>query len=236
MLYLVIPAYNEEANIKNVICEWHKELKNTLQNDAFKILVNDSGSTDNTHKILVDLKLKELEIISNTKKEHGAKLIALYNQAIKDGAEYIFQTDSDGQTNEKEFSAFYELRKNYDVILGYRKTRGDGKFRKFVERVVCILLWLFFGVKLRDANAPFRLMKASVLAKYMQHFAPDFNLPNIMLSAFFAKNNEKIHFIEISFKARNAGKNSINFWRIFKIGCKALVDFAKFKSVIKQDK
>ena len=180
--------------------------------------------------------LKELEIISNTQKQHGAKLISLYNQAIKDGAEWIFQTDSDGQTNEKEFAAFYELRNNYDVILGFRKVRGDGKFRKFVEKVVCFLLWLFFGVKLRDANAPFRLMKGCVLAKYMKYFDADFNLPNIMLSAFFAKKNEKIHFIEISFKARNAGKNSINFWRIFKIGCKALIDFAKFKAVIKQGK
>ena len=232
MLYLVIPAYNEEANIANVILSWHKALCEALGDEPFRILVNDSGSSDSTHKILQSLNLKELQIISNTHKAHGPKLIALYNSAINDNAEWVFQTDSDGQTNPSEFRAFWELRNEYDIILGYRKIRGDGKFRKFVENVVCALLWIFFGVRVRDANAPFRLMKVSILAKYMPNFALDFNLPNIILTAFFAKNNEKMCFREISFQARNAGKNSINFWRIFKIGCKALVDFAKFRVLI----
>lgn len=234
MLYLVIPAYNEEANIANVIIKWHKALRQSLQNEPFKILVNDSGSSDDTHKILKSINLKELQIISNTSKQHGPKLIALYNQAINESAKWVFQTDSDGQTNPSEFGAFWELRKKYDIILGYRKIRGDGKFRKFVEMVVCALLWIFFGVKVRDANAPFRLMRVSILQKYMRFFTPEFNLPNIILTAFFAKNNEKIIFKEISFKPRSAGKNSINFWRIFKIGCRALVDFAQFRAVIKK--
>lgn len=234
MLYLVIPAYNEEANITNVILSWHKALYEALGDEPFRILVNDSGSSDNTHKILESLNLQELQIISNTHKQHGPKLIALYNRAINDNAEWVFQTDSDGQTNPSEFRAFWELRDKYDIILGYRKIRGDGRFRKFVENVVCALLWIFFGVRVRDTNAPFRLMKVSVLSKYMRYFATDFNLPNIILTAFFAKNNEKMCFKEISFQPRKAGKNSINFWRIFKIGCKALVDFAKFRAVIKQ--
>lgn len=234
MLYLVIPAYNEEANIANVITAWYKALMQSLQNEPFKILVNDSGSSDSTHKILESLNLKELQIISNTHKQHGPKLIALYNQAISEDAKWVFQTDSDGQTNPSEFSVFWELRNEYDIILGYRKIRGDGKFRKFVEMVVCALLWVFFSVRVRDANAPFRLMRVSILAKYMRFFAPEFNLPNIILTAFFAKNNEKLFFKEIGFKSRTAGKNSINFWQIFKIGCIALIDFAKFRAVIKQ--
>lgn len=234
MLYLVIPAYNEQANIKAVVMQWHKALCEALGDESFRILVNDSGSNDSTREILENLHLQELQIISNTHKQHGPKLIALYNRAINDNVAWVFQTDSDGQTNPSEFRAFWELRDKYDIILGYRKIRGDGRFRKFVENVVCALLWVFFGVRVRDANAPFRLMKVSVLSKYMRYFAPDFNLPNIILTAFFAKNNEKMCFKEISFQSRKAGKNSINFWRIFKIGCKALVDFAKFRAVIKQ--
>lgn len=204
----------------------------------FKIIVNDSGSNDKTHEILLNLQaiLPRLEIVSDTAKAHGAKLIALYKKAVADDAEWIFQTDSDNQTNPLEFAPFWQLRGEFDAILGWRKVRGDGAWRKFIERVVCLLLFIFFGVKIKDANAPFRLMKTRLIAKYIEHFEPNFNIPNIVLTAFFAKNKEKITFREITFKSRTAGKNSINFKRIFKIGLKALVDFARFKKVIKNAK
>lgn len=41
----------------------------------------------------------------------------LYNYAIKMGVDYIFQTDSDGQTNASEFEKFWEMRNDYDAIL-----------------------------------------------------------------------------------------------------------------------
>lgn len=210
--------------------------RQTPKNPHFKIIINDSGSFDKTHEILLGLKAKfnELEIISDTPKEHGAKLIALYKFAINCGAKWIFQTDSDNQTNPLEFEAFWKEREKFDVILGYRKVRGDGAWRKFVERVVCVLLFVFFGTKIKDANAPFRLMKARILGKYLHIFKPNFNIPNIILSAFFVA-NERVKFIEISFKARNAGKNSINFWRIFKIGLKATKDFWAFRRILRDE-
>lgn len=156
--------------------------------DDFRLVIADSGSTDATHDILLTLKKEypQLEILTNTGKQHGPKLIALYNYAIEHGADYIFQTDSDGQTDPREFAQFWELRDRYDAILGYRKVRGDGKSRAFVEKVVCILLKIYFGVNVPDANVPFRLMKSAVVAKYMDYFAPEYNLPNIMLTTFFA--------------------------------------------------
>ncbi len=66
-------------------------------------------------------------------KSIGAKVIALYNYALSRGADYIFQTDSDGQTNEDEFEAFWDMRDEFDVILGYRYIRGDGKSRAFMN-------------------------------------------------------------------------------------------------------
>ena len=63
---------------------------------------------------------------------------------------------------------------------------GDGKIRAFVERVVCLLLGLYFHVSVPDANAPFRLMRAEVVAKYLPRMAADYNLPNIMLTTFFS--------------------------------------------------
>ena len=86
--------------------------------------------------------------------------------------DYIFQTDSDGQTNPAEFEQFWAVKEEYDAVIGNRVVRGDGKDRKFVENTVCFLLRLIFGVKVKDANAPFRLMKASLVPFSMAYLYP----------------------------------------------------------------
>ena len=185
-LFIVMPAYNEEETIEDVIMQWYPLLQGKSENS--RLVIADSGSVDRTHELLISLQKKYplLEILSNTEKQHGPKLIALYKYARDHGIDYVFQTDSDGQTNPKEFDSFWELRRQYDAILGNRTVRGDGKSRAFVEMVVCFLLRLYFGVRVPDANAPFRLMKVGVVAKYIDRFEDDYNLPNIMLTAFFS--------------------------------------------------
>ncbi len=228
-LYVVMPAYNEEENIENTIKQWYPILK--FGNKDSKIVIADAGSEDKTHEILVKLQKKypQLDIVSDSLKQHGPKVIYLYNYAIKKKADWIFQTDSDGQTNPDEFEAFWNDRNKYDLLLGNRVVRGDGKQRAFVEKTVCRLLKIYFKVKVPDANAPFRLMKASIVAKYIDKLPNDYNIPNIILTAYFKHNNEKIIFKEISFKPRQGGVNSINIPKIVKIGWKALADFRKFK-------
>ena len=228
-LYIVMPAYNEEEAIESVVRSWYPLLAGKAPES--RLVVADSGSTDGTHGILVRLQeeLPQLEILMDTGKGHGPKLISLYRLAVLAGADYVFQTDSDGQTDPAQFRAFWKLRKKYDAVLGCRRVRGDGRSRAFIERVVCILLRLYFGVRVPDANAPFRLMKSSVLGKYLDRFADDYNIPNIMLTAFFAHYGEKLAFREISFKPRQGGKNSLNIPGIAKIGWAALGDFSKFR-------
>lgn len=228
-LYLVMPAYNEEETIKEVVRQWYPVLKGKAGNS--RMVIADSGSSDNTHKILLLLKEEypQLEILENTMKQHGPKLIALYKYAKMQEIDYVFQTDSDGQTNPAEFDAFWDLRNDYDAILGHRNVRGDGKSRAFVEHIVCFLLKIFFGVNVPDANAPFRLMKVDIVNKYINRFRDDYNLPNIMLTAYFAYYKEKLFFKEVSFKPRQGGVNSINIPQIVKIGWKALGDFQSFK-------
>ena len=134
--------------------------------------------------------------------------------------------------NKGQIIYFWQLRSQYDGILRHRNARGDGKSRVFVEYVVCFLLKLYFGVNIPDANAPFRLMKADMVKKHLYRLPPDYNIPNIMLTAYFAYYNEKIIFKTISFQARQKGKNSINIPRIIKIGWKALGDFRQLKKEI----
>lgn len=185
-LYIVMPAYNEEENIEAVVKAWYPVLSGK---DALsRIVIADSGSKDSTHSILQNMQKKypQLDILEDTDKQHGPKVIALYKYAIKNGADYVFQTDSDGQTDPDEFDAFWQLRNQYDAILGHRNVRGDGKARAFVEYVVCFLLRCVFGVKVPDANAPFRLMKCDLVEKYIDRLPENYNIPNIMFTTFFA--------------------------------------------------
>lgn len=84
-LYIVMPAYNEEANIRSVVEEWYPHIVDKGADS--RLVIADSGSTDRTHAILLKLQKKypRLEILSETGKQHGPKLMALYKYAIRVG-------------------------------------------------------------------------------------------------------------------------------------------------------
>lgn len=233
-LYIVMPAYNEESNIETVVTQWYPVLAGKGENS--KIVIADSGSTDSTHEILKGLQQKypNIELLTQTGRQHGPKLMALYDYAIRHKADYIFQTDSDGQTDCREFAHFWELRERYDAVIGKRTARQDGKARIFVEKVVCFLLYLYFGIHVPDANAPFRLMKTGLVEKYLCRLPLDYNVPNIMLTSYFAYYKENFTFEEITFKPRQGGASSINIVNIIKAGWHALHDFNLFKKDMKR--
>ena len=238
-LFIVIPAYNESENIESCVEDWYPVIEKRIKEGFInsRLVIIDDGSKDNTYEILKELANTRPYLTPLTKPNggHGSTVLYGYKYAIDNHADYVFQTDSDGQTNPKEFEEFWNCRDKYDAIIGNRVKRGDGKSRKFVENTVCFLLRLYFGVKVEDANAPFRLMKASLLSKYIDRFPKDYNLPNIMFTTFFIYYNEKVKFIPISFKPREKGTNTINIKRIIKIGFKALSDFRNFKKDMKND-
>lgn len=228
-LYIVIPAYNEEDNIEKVVIDWYPIVEKYGRDS--KLLIIDDGSKDLTYQKLMKLADSRSALIVQTKKNggHGETVLYGYNYALEHGADYIFQTDSDGQTDPGEFELFWDIREKYDVILGNRQIRGDGKTRAFVEQVVCFLLRLYWGIKIPDANAPFRLMKASIIKKYLNKLPEGYNLPNIMLTAYFVYYKENVCFVEITFNPRQGGENSVNILRIIRIGWRALYDFGKLR-------
>lgn len=233
-LYVVLPAYNEEANIVDVVNEWYPVLDG--KSEESRMVIADGGSTDNTLQILYDLQKSypKLEVFSKPGTDHGTKLIFLYDYAIKQKADYIFQTDSDGQTRAEEFEQFWNLRNEYEAILGNRSDREDGQSRVIVENVLRFILRLFFGAKIPDANAPFRLMKTELVKKYIYSLPVDYNLPNAMLAAYFDCFHENVKYLYVTFRPRQGGKNYINIRRIFKIGWGSLGSFYKFRKDMKK--
>ena len=235
-LFIVIPAYNEQENIEELVSEWYPVIDDKPEGSGL-IIIND-GSTDNTGAVLSGIKgsYPKLTVINKKNGGHGSAVLCGYRYAVDNGSDYVFQTDSDLQTDPKEFSIFWDKRKEYDAIFGFRPQRGDGIGRSIVEKVVCIMLRIFFGIKVPDANAPFRLFESEKLKKYLDLIDPEYALPNIILTAFYSYKNEKICFLPISFAARKRGKQSMNIKKIFKVGLKSLTDFGYYRNKVKNGK
>ncbi|MBR1852961.1 MAG: glycosyltransferase family 2 protein [Lachnospiraceae bacterium] len=233
-LYIVIPAYNEAENIKNVINDWYPIVEKYNGDGNSRMVIINDGSKDNTYDIVKKVAETRPLLIALNKPNggHGATVLYGYRYAIQNKADYIFQTDSDGQTDPQEFHKFWNLRNRYDAIIGNRVNRQDGASRVFVEKVLVRILNICFGVKIPDSNAPFRLMKRELVQKYIGKLPSDYNLPNVMLTTYFAYFHEKIKFVEISFKPRQGGTNSINVKKIVKIGWDAVGDFRSLKKHI----
>ena len=231
-LYIVIPAYNEEENVKTIAREWH-DLAAKI-NKQSRILIIDDGSKDDTYIKLKELQkeLPQLEITSKPNSGHGATVLYGYRYALVNGADYIFQTDSDGQTLSSEFWQFWENRKNYDMQIGFRKGRQDGPFRILVTKTLRLVLFLQFGLWITDANTPFRLMSSKTLSETLPRIPENHYLSNVLLTILCHKNKKNIKYYPITFRPRQGGVNSINFRKIIKVGLKAVKDFSSFKTLL----
>lgn len=222
-----MPAYNEEANIEKTVSEWHPIAIKVNEIMNCKLVIANDGSKDNTYSKLMELKKKHplLEPLDKTNSGHGSTVLYLYRYAIGNGADYIFQTDSDGQTNPNEFWLFFENRDNYDFQIGNRYHREDGASRVFVTKTLRLIVGLMFHVWVTDANTPFRLMNVNRLKPILEVIPHDFFLCNVAIAAIAVKWNERCKWHPITFKPRQGGVNSINMKRIIKIGLKAFSDF-----------
>lgn len=233
-LYIVIPAYNEEANIRQVIQDWYPVVEAHSGNGRSRLVIIDDGSKDGTYKMMQDYAKEWPLLLPLTKPNggHGATVLYGYHYAISHGADYVFQTDSDGQTLSSEFEQFWRQRKQYDMVIGWRKNREDGLSRVFTTKVLKYVVRLCFGVSVPDANTPYRLMEAKKLEENLRPVPADFNLTNVVLSVIYTKRGHRVKYIPITFRPRQGGVNSINIKKIFKIGKKALTDFYKLNKTI----
>lgn len=236
-LYIVMPAYNEEENIGGVIEEWYPIVERYSAGGESKLVIIDDGSKDRTYEVIRRYADSRPLLVPLTKMNegHGATLLYGYHYALEHGADYIFQTDSDGQTLPEEFEKFWEMRKESEVIIGDRNHREDGFSRIFVTKVLKAVIRIVFGVNIADVNTPYRLMKGDVLERYIVKVPEKFNLSNVFLSVLFVKGNERVTFLPITFRKRQGGVNSINMKKIVKIGFHAVRDFYKLRRSMKSD-
>ena len=231
-LVIVIPAFNEEANIESVVRQWHP-IVTKIGEDSRLFIVND-GSTDGTQKKLVKLQRQYpcLRSVEKVNKGHGAAVLYGYRCALEEGADYVFQTDSDGQTVPEEFWQLWQKRNQGGLLIGSRKNRQDGWQRILVTRVLRLVLRLIFGCKVEDANTPFRLMKSDQLGNVIQKIPADYPLSNVLMTVIYTKSSMPVQYFPITFRPRQGGKNSINMKKIVKIGYQSVGDFLKLRNTL----
>lgn len=231
-LYIVMPAYNEESNIEAVIKQWYPVVEK-IGGDSRLLVIND-GSKDGTYAKICECEKEHPRLMGIDKKNegHGATILYGYKKAIQEGADYIFQTDSDGQTLPEEFWDLWKDREQGGLLIGYRKGRQDGFSRVFVTKVLKYVLFLTFKVVVKDANTPYRLMKASQLEEVLKKIPEGFHLSNVLMTVIYKKDNLGVKYYPITFRPRQGGINSINMKRIVGIGKKAWLDFRQLNRKI----
>ena len=91
-LYIVIPAYNEEENIKQVIDDWYPVVEKYNGNGESRLVIMDDGSKDSTYAIMQEY-AKDRPLfhpITKPNGGHGATVLYGYNYALENNADYIF--------------------------------------------------------------------------------------------------------------------------------------------------
>jgi glycosyltransferase involved in cell wall biosynthesis len=147
-LWALIPAYNEEKSIKEVIMRTKKIVNNLL-------IIND-GSTDNTKKILNKIKnINLIHLNENSGKANALKIGMTYLK--KKNAKKVVTLDADLQHLPEEISKL--LKVNADLVIGIRKKLNSPMpfFRKIGNYLAAKIVSFQTGLTLNDPQSGFRI-------------------------------------------------------------------------------
>ncbi len=208
-LGIIIPVYNEEKNISNLLRQWLKIVPKHFKKKYKFFIIND-GSNDKTHNYINKIKNKSIFYIRQKNIGHGNTCIKGYKLAIRKKYEIIFQIDSDNQCDPKYFKSFLNLIKKNEAVFGYRSIREDGFLRKIFSTLLSILIFIKTSIYVRDSNVPYRMIRRKALMRVINDIPKSVMLKNAYLSYLIQK-NFKIKWIDITFRKRAFGKTNYNF-------------------------
>ena len=230
-LAVVMPFYNEEANVRKVVGEWLEAL--AVCGAKAAILAVDDGSRDGTRAALDALAAEScgrLLVFSKPNSGHGRSCRFGYEKALGLGAEWILQVDSDGQCDPRYFSEFWAARDGSDCVFGKRVTRGDGFVRVMTSRLCRVLAGFVVGFDPGDANVPYRLMRREALEDALAKVPADFDIHNVAVTVALRRDARlRWKWIPIHFRSRQGGENSINLRRVARMGMGMLRDLKRIR-------
>lgn len=207
----VIPVYNEELNIGNVLKDIHAVVK-THPHWNSEIIIVEDGSKDNTYSVIVD----------SLKQYPDAKLIRHeqnqgYTRSLCDGisaasGKYVMYVGADEEFDCSEIPGFIEplLESEVDVVLGVRWQRNAYQlFRFFLSVIYIFFLNYLFKLRINDYNWS-QAWSRDLLKRINLESKSLFVLPEIIIKAHDLK--YRIKEIPSNHRGRHFGKSSLNVW------------------------
>ena len=161
---IFFPAYNDAGTIASLAVVAHMTARELT--DDYEVIVVEDGSPDHTGALLDELaqNFRWLKVVHHPQNRgYGGALRSGFATASK---ELVFYTDGDAQYDPRELKAlFAAFGPDVDFINGYKLGRSDPLHRIVIGRVYHWFVRTAFGLRVRDVDCDFRLMRRSVFEK-----------------------------------------------------------------------
>ena len=230
-LAVVVPVYNEQDSIRNVLEEWCETLKRL--GIRFCVFAYDDGSKDDSSDVLravASIYPQNIKVISKQNSGHGPTILRGYKE-VAPLAEWIFQMDSDNEMSAKSFSQLWERRTDYDFLLGCRQGRRQPIVRCLVSLVSRLVIRCFYGSGTGwDVNSPYRLMRSSAFKSLFQMMPGNTFAPNLIVSGYVARKGLNYSEIPVPHKERQTGEVSIKKWKLLKAAVRSFYQTISFST------
>jgi glycosyltransferase involved in cell wall biosynthesis len=160
-LSVFFPACNDAATIASLVIA-AVQTAGRLTPD-FEVLVINDGSTDATAAMADELArlYPQVRVVHHERNRgYGGALRSGFAAATKD---LIFYTDGDAQYDPREMERLWvRMDAGIDLVNGYKISRSDPLHRIFIGRVYHYAVKVLFGLKVRDVDCDFRLLRRTI--------------------------------------------------------------------------
>ena len=230
-ILVIIPCYNEEANIVNTV----EKLRADCSNVDF-LVVNDC-STDHSAQILTEHGYPFLNLPVNL--GIGGCVQSGYRYACVNGYDVAVQLDGDGQHDSAYLMQVVQpvLDGKLDMCIGSRFIKREGFQTSFMRRVgIRFLSWLIHvltGHKVLDVTSGFRATSAQLTAYFAAHYASDYPEPEAILAATLA--GFRVGEAPVIMQERQGGVSSIRSFKsayyMIKVSLSLIIDRLSIKKI-----
>ena len=158
------PAYNDAGTIASLVILAHMTVRKYTED--YEVIVVNDGSPDHTGELLDEMARVNpwLKVVHHQKNRgYGGALRTGFETASKT---LVLYTDGDAQYDPREFALLLDAYSDdVDFVNGYKISRNDPLHRKIIGRVYHHFVKMAFGLKVRDVDCDFRLMRKTVFDK-----------------------------------------------------------------------
>lgn len=230
-LSVIMPAYNEADGIREAVAAVQAHILAIVPGSDL-VVVND-GSRDRTGEILDAIAEGDarIRVVHKRNGGHGPAIMTGLDAAT---AGYVFLIDSDNQIPLEGFAALWRAVENgRDGAFGVRRVRQDARLRRVLTVVIRFSLTLLFGVRIHDANVPFKLLRRDIWQAARRHIPEGTLAPSLFLAVFAARRRYDIAYVEVPHRDRETGTVSIRRWKLLKFCGNAFRQLLRFRASLR---